>query len=118
MSLRQFIPPLSWACCWPLCCCGSRSVGCSTLLRYLLVRPCNPLTRRSQCPLAQRRTDKTMARIISFALALMLVSCQPPVRFAEARTTKKPVVHEQTQPKEEQKPKCPSENILNPLNRL
>ena len=63
------------------------------------------LTRRSQCPLAQRRTDKTMARIISFALALMLVACQSPARFAEARTLKKPVVHEQTQPKEEQKPK-------------
>jgi len=61
--------------------------------------------RRSQCPLAQRRTDKTMAGIISFALALMLVACQSPARFAEARTLKKPVVHEQTQPKEEQKPK-------------
>ena len=45
-----------------------------------------------------------MARIISFALALMLVACQSPARFAEARTLKKkPVVHEQTQPKEEQK---------------
>jgi hypothetical protein len=47
-----------------------------------------------------------MARIISFALALMLVvACQSPARFAEARTLKKPVVHEQKQPKEEQKPK-------------
>jgi hypothetical protein len=50
-----------------------------------------------------------MARIISFALAL-LVACQSPARFAEARTLKKkPMVHEQTQPKEEQKPNTKSQ---------
>jgi hypothetical protein len=43
--------------------------------------------------------------MISLGIALMLVSCQSPARFAEARTQKKPVVREQVQPKEEQKPK-------------
>jgi hypothetical protein len=36
MSLRQFIPAVIVGLLLPLCCCGSRSVGCSTLLRYLL----------------------------------------------------------------------------------
>src|SRR6516164_3674734 len=39
IALCRFPKPalLSWACCWPPCCCGSRSVGCSTLLHYPLV---------------------------------------------------------------------------------
>src|SRR5262249_10422629 len=38
MKPTQLILPAVLACCSALCCCGSRSLGCSTFLRLFLVR--------------------------------------------------------------------------------
>src|SRR6516164_2650486 len=77
MSLRQFIPPLSRACCWPLCCCGSRSVGCSTLLQCLLVD-------------ARRKIIRHRALILLgyFALARAVPTHQPTHRRARKKERK------------------------------